>query len=254
MGTIERNRKTQKPLASVCRTRSVCHHNTFGNTSRRRDYKRTQWMCSTLLERRIRFLNRNGSPGTHGRAVRQDARVGCGYGMDGSVDLIVTSPPYLRVINYGRYNWIRLWLVGELVEEVDRRLGLAATARRLGLTDRCSLPKYREFIGSCADKWEAVLRPGGICVVVVGDVRRRGHSPINLAQEAWTEIKARTNLKLVDVVEDELPSSRKVTKIWGDRRGEATKTDRVLVMRRPGGRKCRARSPKRVIDEMVQRG
>lgn len=206
------------------------------------------------LERRVTFLNRQGRPGTRGRVVCQDARVGRGYGKAGSVDLIVTSPPYLRVVSYGRYNWIRLWLLGESVVEVDRRLGVAATDRKLGLTDRCSLPKYRDFIGVCGSRWNAALKPGGICVVVVGDVRRNGRSPIKLAQEAWTEIRARTDFRLVDVLEDELPSSRKVTKIWGDRRGKATKTDRVLILRRPGGRKCRARAPERIIGDLVQRG
>ena len=39
----------------------------------------------------------------------------------GSVDLVVTSPPYLQVVNYGTANWIRLWLLG--VDEVGRERG-----------------------------------------------------------------------------------------------------------------------------------
>ncbi len=39
----------------------------------------------------------------------------------GSVDLVVTSPPYLRVVNYGTSNWIRLWLLG--VDGVGREQG-----------------------------------------------------------------------------------------------------------------------------------
>ena len=40
------------------------------------------------------------------------------YGKN-SIQLIVTSPPYLKNINYGKYNWIRLWLLNEDVKKVD---------------------------------------------------------------------------------------------------------------------------------------
>ena len=205
------------------------------------------------LRRRIDHLNREGSPQHRGRVGSRDARDLSGFVKNRSVDLIVTSPPYLGVVRYGKFNWIRLWLLGRSVEEVDRGLRVEATDKKLGLSDQFSLPTYREFIASCAADWERLLRPGGVCAVVIGDVSR-GPDSTNLAEEAWRAIRAETGLQLVDIVEDVLRGSGKVTRIWGDRRGEATKVDRVLVMRRPGARRYRARSPRRVIDELAAEG
>ena len=73
--------------------------------------------------------------------------------------------------------------------------------------------------------------------------------------------------KLVHRIEsaalDHLPGERTVYLKWqeleagieqlvkGDRRGEATKVDRILVMRKPGARRYRARAPRRVIQELA---
>ena len=46
------------------------------------------------------------------------------------VDLIVTSPPYLQVVNYGTANWIRLWLMG--LDEVGRESGAGRKKPRRG--------------------------------------------------------------------------------------------------------------------------
>ena len=204
-----------------------------------------------LLRRRLTYLNRQDPPSVSGRVICQDARRLTEHIEKQSVDLIMTSPPYLRVVKYGQYNWIRLWLLGKAVEEAGHGLRVGATDKSLGLSDQLNLPKYKKFISSCAASWEKLLRPGGVCAVVIGDVRNQGEKSLNLAEEAWREIKSETGLKLVDIVEDVLQASGKVTRIWGDRRGEATKIDRILVMKRTGARRYRSRSPGRVIQELA---
>ena len=204
------------------------------------------------LRRRIDYLNRRDPPPVCGRVMCQDARRLSSCIAKQSVDLIVTSPPYLRVVKYGQYNWIRLWLLGKAVEETGRGLQVAATDKSLGLSDQLNLSKYKKFITSCSADWEKLLRPGGICTVVIGDVRNRERKSLNLAEEVWREIKSETGLKLIDIVEDVLQASGKVTRIWGDRRGKATKVDRVLVMKRVGARRYRTRSPGRVIQELAR--
>ena len=54
-----------------------------------------------------------------------------------SVQLLFTSPPYLKVIKYGLYNWIRLWFLTESGshEEVDAKLD-----------DTHALNEYLEFM------------------------------------------------------------------------------------------------------------
>ncbi len=207
-----------------------------------------------LLRRRLKYLNRQGMPEVRGRVAKRDARDLSGFIAKQSVDLVVTSPPYLQVVRYGKFNWIRLWLLEQSVEAVDRSLRVEATDKRLGLSDQFRLPTYKKFIASCAASWEQLLRPGGVCVAVIGDVGGRGKESVNLAAEAWREIKEETGLQLVDIVEDVIHAPGKVTRIWGDRRGEATKVDRVLVMRKPGSRRPRTRNPAKVIEDMAAQG
>ena len=61
-----------------------------------------------------------------------------------SVDLVVTSPPYLQVVNYGMANWIRLWLLG--VDEVGREQGAGRKTMNAALDHRHTYVTYRQFI------------------------------------------------------------------------------------------------------------
>lgn len=203
-----------------------------------------------LLDRRLKFLNREPPPEIAGISGQRDARGLDGFLPRDSVPLIVTSPPYLRVVRYGKFNWIRLWLLGESVGEVDRRLCVEATDNRLRLTDQLRLPMYVKFMAEAVTSWERLLRPGGVCVLVIGDVESMGVESLNLAQEVWKEFRRSSCLKLVDVIEDNIETSGKVTRIWGNTKGHATKVDRVLVLKKPGDRRYRARNPHNVIRKL----
>ncbi len=70
-----------------------------------------------------RFLKLGPLPG-RGLAIHGDVRNldTSGEIEPGSVKMIFSSPPYLKVIKYGLYNWIRLWwLLGDY-KEVDEKL------------------------------------------------------------------------------------------------------------------------------------
>ena len=51
-----------------------------------------------------------------------------------------------------------------------------------------------------------------------------------LAAQVWEDIKDRTNLRLLEIVEDDLPVHSKVSRIWGDTKGQATSRDCALVL------------------------
>ena len=109
---------------------------------------------------------------------------------------------------------------------------------------------YVKFMAEAATAWERLLRPGGVCVLVIGDVESMGVESLNLAQEVWKEIRRSSCLKLVDVIEDNIDTSGKVTRIWGNTKGQATKVDRVLIFKKPGDRRYRARNPHNVIRKL----
>lgn len=139
--------------------------------------------------------------------------------------LIFTSPPYLQVIKYGKYNWVRLWFLGEEPKAVDERL-----------TDTASLPRYRTFMRDTLTNLASVIRDDGYVCLVVGDVRRSDEENVNLARDVWEKVAAPDGgWRLHGIVTDRLPAGRKVTRIWKDSPGRATKTDRILILSRSEG-------------------
>lgn len=134
---------------------------------------------------------------------------------------ILTSPPYLGVLRYGAFNWIRLWFLGADARAVDRRLDN---------TD--SLHRYLSFLVTFLLSAAEVLRAGSPLALVVGDVDECGqHLP--LAERVWEEVCGVVPFTLQEVVVDSFDDSGKTTRIWGEqRKGKATKRDRILVLRR----------------------
>ena len=92
---------------------------------------------------------------------------------DSSIDLIITSPPYLRVIKYGKFNWIRVWFLGENCAEVDQSLFFSQ-----------SLDKYCIFMTEVMKETKRVLKDKGKAFFVICDVKAKfTHNVENLAEQ-----------------------------------------------------------------------
>jgi site-specific DNA-methyltransferase (adenine-specific) len=142
---------------------------------------------------------------------------------DEAVALSVTSPPYTRVIRYGSFNWIRLWFLGYDAKEVDDDLFCSQ-----------SMNNYRQFMeDTLRENWR-VLKKGGVAVYVIGDVKKRETDDVdNLAKFVWEECAQKVGFSLLEPIQiDSILDNTKVSKIWGEKRGNATKIDRVLIMRK----------------------
>jgi hypothetical protein len=135
--------------------------------------------------------------------------------------LIVTSPPYLRVMKYGKMNWLRTWLIGADSRVIDRQL-FAST----------SLARYIEFMKGVLPALRHKLRPDGRICLVIGDVRG-GTGESNLAREVIRHCVPETDLRIQGVFADHLPVRHKVSRIWGELRGHATQTDRLIILGGP---------------------
>jgi hypothetical protein len=77
---------------------------------------------------------------------------------DGSVDLIVTSPPFLDVVDYEGDNWLRCWFAG-----ID-----PATVR---IDRHRDIPAWEGFVRRGFQEFARVVRPGGFVAFEVGEVR-----------------------------------------------------------------------------------
>ena len=80
----------------------------------------------------------------HGDAVKLDGLLTCLSVR--SVGAIVTSPPYLGILRYGAFNWIRLWFLGNDQYAIDRAATDHGLPRSLlvihGFFPRCGILGY----------------------------------------------------------------------------------------------------------------
>jgi len=145
-----------------------------------------------------------------------------------SVKMIFSSPPYLKVIKYGLYNWIRLWwLIGDH-KIIDKKLD-----------DEHSIQPYLHFMKEVLETTLPLLnQKTGLACWVIGDVKE-----LNLARKVWDDVGSKIEVldangvliryRLLGIVADKIRDDEKVTKIWNseeDKSGKATPIDRILII------------------------
>lgn len=85
---------------------------------------------------------------------------------EGSVDLIVTSPPYLNAYDYHKYHRHRLhWIDGDVSFARDLEIGKHDTFTR----PNADPEPYFEDLRICFEHWSRVLKSKGGALIVVGD-------------------------------------------------------------------------------------
>ena len=183
------------------------------------------------LSAKLDRLYRQPLPTTGGLALLGDARTAGrraraalrARGLPDRARLAVTSPPYLRVLRYGYYNWLRTWFLGFDAQAIDDELDHAHHRE-----------PYLVFMREVLADLRSALTDDGIAVLVIGDVERDGGKPsaagLGLAERVWEEAAYPAGYRLAGMVRDEIAANRKMTRLWGDEAGQATKTDRILVL------------------------
>lgn len=135
---------------------------------------------------------------------------------DRCVDAIVSSPPYFGALDYARDNRLRLWFLGvEDWRELDRSL----TAN-----DKVYIPQMQD----CLREMYRVLKPGGYCVLVLGDVERNGKSKntARILSDLAVEVSG-GEFSEEELYSDRIPDTRR-----SRRRTRTTKIERILVMKK----------------------
>ncbi len=136
---------------------------------------------------------------------------------------MLTSPPYLRVVKYGYYNWLRAWFLGFDSRAIDA-----------SLDDAHRRAPYLEFLRTVLHDLRPTLTDDGIAVLVIGDVATdRGRASADghdLAERVWEAAAAPEGYRLAGIADDDIHAHRKMTKLWGREAGRATQVDRILVL------------------------
>jgi len=176
-------------------------------------------------------LFRQPPPSATGVALMGDARDAAGRirhalrerALPDRARLVVTSPPYLRVVKYGYYNWLRTWF-----------LGFDARAIDAALDDAHHREPYLAFLGEVLQDLHALLTDDAVVVLVIGDVEtdrgKRIRHGTGLAEKVWEQAALPSGYRLAGVARDDVVAHRKMTRLWGDEAGRATKTDAILVL------------------------
>jgi hypothetical protein len=134
----------------------------------------------------------------------------------GSVSLVVTSPPFLDVVNYAGDNWLRSWFCGIDAATVKISMYRKVTEWQAAMTDVfCELAR--------------VLRPGGHVAFEVGEVRR---GKVKL-EEAVLPCGVVSGLEPLLVVIN-AQQFTKTANCWGvENNSKGTNTNRIAVFRKP---------------------
>jgi site-specific DNA-methyltransferase (adenine-specific) len=183
------------------------------------------------LGEKLGRLDRDGRPAVRGIALLGDARDAGSRvraalrerALPDRARLVVTSPPYLRVLKYGYYNWLRAWFLGFDAAEIDRTLD-----------DAHRREPYLAFLRETLAGLRPALADDAVVVMVIGDVLadrgKRIGDGVGLADAAWEAAAEPEGYRLAGIALDPIAAPRKMTKLWGNAAGAATKTDRILVM------------------------
>jgi DNA modification methylase len=129
-----------------------------------------------------------------------------------SVQLVVTSPPFLDVVNYADDNWLRCWFCG--IEADDVAISLHG-----------NLQAWQTFVSSAFRQFVRLLRPGGFIAFEVGEVRG---GKIRLEESVIPAGVAAGALPVAILLNEQVFT--KTANIWGvtnNRKG--TNTNRIVV-------------------------
>ena len=134
---------------------------------------------------------------------------------DGSVSLLVTSPPFLDVVDYRGDNWLRCWFAG-----ID--------AGEVAIDQHKTILDWERFVRRCFEEFARVVRPGGHIALEVGEVRG---GKVLLERHVIRAVQGLPLTLLGVMVNDQ--AFTKTANCWGvsnNRRG--TNTNRIVVFQR----------------------
>ena len=132
-----------------------------------------------------------------------------------SVALVVTSPPFLDIVDYAGDNWLRCWFLG-----ID--------AKAVKLTVPKKLDEWQSEMTAVFRELRRILRPGGHIAFEVGEVRRGKIKLEETVVRCGLDAGLRPELILIN--------DQKFTKTancWGvDNNNKGTNTNRIVLFKK----------------------
>ena len=131
-----------------------------------------------------------------------------------SIDCVITSPPYMNALDYGRDNRLRLWFLGETHQELPSRALM-------------TLHSFRKSISVLATQLQEKMHRGGYCVFVVGEQTFRSNNQFPSEELTRAFLTHTSTFRLCDVISDVIPDIRRSRRHFG-----GVKKENILVFRK----------------------
>ena len=130
------------------------------------------------------------------------------------IDCLITSPPYMNALDYGRDNRLRLWFI-----DPNRNLFNDNTTSRKNL--------FIDSMSNLAQKLNYSLKCNGHCILIIGEEVSRSFNahPSTIVEKLFSDLIP--SLKLITSFTDKIPDIRRSRR---DCRG--IKTERFLIFQR----------------------
>lgn len=137
------------------------------------------------------------------------------YLENSSIDLFVTSPPFLDIVDYKHDNWLRCWFGNIDLDSVN-------------IDSHRTVSVWRDFIGDCIAEMCAKLKPGGHIAFEVGEIRKG-----SICLEDEVQISASGSpLDVCSVIINQQKFT-KTSNLWGTTNNTAgTNSNRIVLFQK----------------------
>jgi DNA modification methylase len=134
-----------------------------------------------------------------------------------SVQLIVTSPPFLDIVQYSQDNWLRCWFNAIDDKEIAKKITMAKT-----------LGQWSNVMGDAFKEFYRIIKPGGWVAFEVGEVK---NGKVKL-DEHVVPLGINAGFTCEGILIN-LQEFTKTSNIWGiNNNNFGTNTNRIVVFRK----------------------
>ncbi|MBV8402027.1 MAG: site-specific DNA-methyltransferase [Acetobacteraceae bacterium] len=171
---------------------------------------------AAIINKKTRSLLKDGGAPQHPPAILGiGAASASAFIPDGSVSLVVTSPPFLDIVQYAADNWLRCWFAGIDVNTVAIGMHRTETA-------------WMDMVRETLTEQARIVRPGGHVAFEVGEVR---NGKILLERLVWQAAEGLPFERQAVLVNQQ--EFTKTANCWGvSNNTSGTNTNRIVVFRR----------------------
>ncbi len=176
------------------------------------------------LDRKANLVYRLPMPENCGKVYRCNITRSKTSIRDNSIDLIVTSPPYLSVRNYPLDNWLRVWFLGSH-KDLERQKMLITS----------NVKMYERGMRYALRQMYRVLKPNRACIIVAANVVRKvKDSSIYFTTQELAKIAKKIGFNVIVIFNDDVPLSRRTSQLFNtmryDEMVDSVPRDSVLIL------------------------